>query len=654
VLRRLLPFCGISIFLASISSAANVNDDFYRVIRANDLAHLRSMIASADVNSKDSHGETPLMYAAAVGSVDAMKVLLSKKADVNAQTEFGATALMWSVSDSAKVRLLVSSGANVNAATKRGRTALFLAAMNDHSADIVSFLLLKGADAKALDAYGNSTLVAAALGNDLETIRMIVAAGVDAGAGNKAGFAPIHAAAGYRANIAATRLLLSKGANVNAVAMAPSHFLELPAPKAGQPMLSQLTALTMIAPYGPVELVKILLDAGADVNARDARGMTPLMLAVGTDRQDPAVIRMLLEHHADPSLKSSDGETAADWARKIGLPHGLDLLKASAAKPQTMAVAETAPDTRTAVQRSIALMEKTSKGFFEGSGCVSCHAQSITDLAVGEARSKGLQINEQALKDRAQMVRIAYPVEPTYEALDILDFAPEIGGYAGTGLAATGYPADRMTDAMTVMLAAKQAANGSWHSGGFARPPTEESDISRTALVVRVLKAYGPPGRSAEMQSRIAAAQRWLRAAKPFTADDRNMQLLGLFWSGADGRELAPLAKAVLAGQQPDGGWAQREGLSSDAYATGQSLYALSVAGVRSSDPAFKNGVRFLLKTQAPDGSWHVVSRAPKFQIHFESGFPYGGDQWISQWATGWAAMALAQAIEAPVNRAAR
>jgi len=56
--------------------------------------------------------------------------------------------------------------------------------------------------------------------------------------------------------------------------------------------------------------------------------------------------------------------------------------------------------------------------------------------------------------------------------------------------------------------------------------------------------------------------------------------------------------------------------------------------------------VKFLLGTQAADGSWHVVSRATKFQQYFESGFPYAHDQWISTMATGWAANALALSIE--------
>jgi hypothetical protein len=62
-------------------------------------------------------------------------------------------------------------------------------------------------------------------------------------------------------------------------------------------------------------------------------------------------------------------------------------------------------------------------------------------------------------------------------------------------------------------------------------------------------------------------------------------------------------------------------------------------------------GAQYLLKTQrASDGSWRVESRTAKFQAFFQSGFPYAGDQWISQWATGWATMALAQTINAPAR----
>ncbi len=74
---------------------------------------------------------------------------------------------------------------------------------------------------------------------------------------------------------------------------------------------------------------------------------------------------------------------------------------------------------------------------------------------------------------------------------------------------------------------------------------------------------------------------------------------------------------------------------------------ALAEAGViEPGQDVYQKGVKFLLSTQSADGSWHVVSRATKFQPYFESGFPYGPDQWVSTMATGWAANALALAID--------
>ena len=82
-------------------------------------------------------------------------------------------------------------------------------------------------------------------------------------------------------------------------------------------------------------------------------------------------------------------------------------------------------------------------------------------------------------------------------------------------------------------------------------------------------------------------------------------------------------------------------------YASGQALFALSVAGrMSTADAAFQKGVDYLLKTQAADGTWHVQTRSIWLQPYFESGFPYGHDQWISQAATAWATIGLASATD--------
>ena len=91
--------------------------------------------------------------------------------------------------------------------------------------------------------------------------------------------------------------------------------------------------------------------------------------------------------------------------------------------------------------------------------------------------------------------------------------------------------------------------------------------------------------------------------------------------------------------------------MASDAFATGQSLVALHRAGgLPTTDPAYQRGVQYLLKTWEPEGTWYVQSRSFPFQKQFESGFPYGKDQWISAAATSWAVMALALTIDPPAN----
>ena len=82
-----------------------------------------------------------------------------------------------------------------------------------------------------------------------------------------------------------------------------------------------------------------------------------------------------------------------------------------------------------------------------------------------------------------------------------------------------------------------------------------------------------------------------------------------------------------------------------DALATGEALWALRESGVvQPQEAGYRRGVQYLLKTQWPDGSWYVRSRAPKFQPYFQSGFPFDHDQWVSSAATAWAVMALSGA----------
>ena len=646
-MKRIIVALVVCTAALSAQDALSPSDAFYSAIRANDLAALRSMLAKgADPNVADPRGgSTPLMHAVAVGSIESMKLLVDNKANVNAVNGAGLTALMMAVTDIDKVRLLLDAGADVNVATKRGRTALMLAAASDDSAPIVRLLMARGANPKAVDVIKGTALHQAVRGGDLATIRMMLDAGLGANDANFAGFTPLMGAA-FTGSVEGVKLLLSKGANVNAVSDDGS-FQKV---KAGTIALGNWTALLAAATLGSPEMIRALLDAGADVNARDVRGMTPLMLAVATDRQSAAVIRTLINRKADLNVRSLAGETALDWARKIGNPATIQMLEragaVASAAPTPAPTAFAPADMLTTVKRSLALLERSSVEAASKGGCASCHHHNITDIAAMVARDKGIATDQKAAADRRTLTRTRlFSPANFFERMEA-GGSPDVEIYALAALGASNDEPDRNTDAAVASILAHQRADGSWTLGGIARPPIEDGDIFRTALAMTVIKNYGAPGRAAEISRRMAAAGRWLERAAATTTEDRNMQLLGLQCVDADDNTLRRLTKAILAAQRPDGGWAQTAFLSSDAYATGQTLVTLVKTGaLQAGDPAYQRALKYLLSTQHADGSWYVRSRAPKFQPFFESGFPHGHDQWISAMATGWATTAVAMAL---------
>jgi hypothetical protein len=376
------------------------------------------------------------------------------------------------------------------------------------------------------------------------------------------------------------------------------------------------------------------------------------MLALALDHPNVRVVRLLLERGADLTIKSKSGETAADWARKFNHPEILAAVNTSASVSKVV-FRENPLKPAEALQKSAALLERTTANFFVEGGCSSCHAHNLTSMALDAMRTAGLHVDEAAAKERAQQTKAFW--SPQEQTLMLRMDVP--GGHNMTSYGVLEFGANHVqpnltTDAMVHNIAAQQQLDGSWHNDGIARPPMADGDFTNTAIAIRSLSLYGPPGRKVELTAKIAAGAAWLHRNSPVTAEDYNMQLLGLKWAGTDATGLDRLTGKIVSAQRADGGWAQTPYLASDAYATGQTLAALREAGFPPADPVYRKGLDFLLRTQLADGSWHVFSRAPKFQPYFQSGFPHDHDQWISMAGTAWATMALAYAIPPAAMRA--
>ena len=94
---------------------------------------------------------------------------------------------------------------------------------------------------------------------------------------------------------------------------------------------------------------------------------------------------------------------------------------------------------------------------------------------------------------------------------------------------------------------------------------------------MKALQDYAP--KNTETAERIAKAKMWLLNSEPKNSEDRASRLLGLGLCSADGSVLSKAMLAIKADQHSDGGWGQLPGMSSDAYATGQALFALHECG---------------------------------------------------------------------------
>jgi uncharacterized protein len=310
--------------------------------------------AGADAKARNRYGATPLSEAVTAGSAAMAEALLNAGADPKTlTTDDGETVVMTAArsGNADVVRLLLDRGADVNAREKyKGQTALMWAAADRHPA-VVKLLLDHGADWKVrsfdretkvprlsaassispIARGGFTALSFAAREGDIESARVMLDGGVDINYGDIDNTSALVVSI-MNKQYSFAKYLIDRGADVNVVGgygrtalyaivdIRNEDYSALPARKTEDPLPT-------------LDLVKTLLDRGANVNAAltanlpgrsgmdsgdtslDA-GTTPLMRAARAG--DAAVSRLLLERGADPKLTTKDGNTALMFAAGVG------------------------------------------------------------------------------------------------------------------------------------------------------------------------------------------------------------------------------------------------------------------------------------------------------------------------------------------------
>ncbi|MEM7350464.1 MAG: prenyltransferase/squalene oxidase repeat-containing protein [Acidobacteriota bacterium] len=291
---------------------------------------------------------------------------------------------------------------------------------------------------------------------------------------------------------------------------------------------------------------------------------------------------------------------------------------------------------RLAIERSLPYLEEYGVAWIETHGCSSCHQVPVMFWSHHAAADRGLAVDKVKLDE---WTRFVLDESKTAGVLNADGIAQMI---LGRPQALPPAQASEL-EALAEIVAAGQQDDGSWQAGGQLpqqRRPVSETHRVSTAWATLALASYD------DSTETVAAARRQLDEWLQDTSGGESLEWLAVRLLYAhrfgDPQRTAELRQALLAQQNADGGWGWLRGGTSDAFATGQSLYTLQQLPRQDDAAAIERARTFLLDNQQDDGSWSV--RSTLRQEHGPT--PTG-----IYWGTGWATIGLLSTL--PVESSA-
>jgi ankyrin repeat protein len=280
-------------------------------------------------------GMTPLMHAAQAGETAVVKWLLEHGADVNMTDDIGMGALDYSIANRQVevLRELLKWEPQLDRVTSSGDILLQIAA---DDASIVEMLLDAGANVELTNSSGQTVFNVAVGKEKADVVRLLASRKVDIHHRDQYGWTPILDATGFVPNAEILRILVESGANLKDTLSAGQTPLHLAAISSNPEILKILlefhgaldlekrdddgeTPLLGLRSDTQMESVKLLVRAGANINAQDSRGWTPLMKAVNGSMPNGAVDFLLSQPDIEVDIQGKAGTALHIACRRLSL-----------------------------------------------------------------------------------------------------------------------------------------------------------------------------------------------------------------------------------------------------------------------------------------------------------------------------------------------
>jgi hypothetical protein len=292
---------------------------------------------------------------------------------------------------------------------------------------------------------------------------------------------------------------------------------------------------------------------------------------------------------------------------------------AFADKPAAAPRPATPQQVHQSVERSLKYLQAESTAWLNVRKCAACHHVALPLWSMIEAERQGYTVDKKFVTETADRTfgsrekMIGSRILPDPKGKPDTRPGSNMGivfvAIAGRALPSLSEGQKQSLKLIAAEIPKKQEKEGWWRSVDDRIPIHENSAID-TAWSIMAMEAGTDASKPSPEREAITKAKAWLDRQPPTSQQMKVFKIWMALREKKTRAELQSSLNELLALQQPDGGWRQVPEMASDAYATGQALYVLFLAGFAAEQPQIKRGIDFLVANQKPDGSWPMLSRS--------------------------------------------